>query len=80
MKGVISVLLISGVLTSHAVLAACPTTLPEQFYSDCMIAEGSGETFPNADYVYLEQYMAWKDQSERVEIDTRLQISKDDIR
>jgi rhodanese-related sulfurtransferase len=60
MKKTLFLLATTSTLMAQAAFAECPRTLPMQFYQDCIITEGAGDTFPSPDYAYLEQYMAWK--------------------
>jgi hypothetical protein len=44
---------------SNVVIADCPDTMPGQLLEDCIVAEGSGSTFPNSTYAHMDEYQEW---------------------
>jgi hypothetical protein len=52
-------LFISTITASGLAIADCSNSMPEQLLDDCIVYEGSGESFPTSDYAYMDQYQDW---------------------
>lgn len=50
----------AAALVAGCANAACPGDLPLQMLEDCIVVEGSGDSFPNPDYAYMKQYQEWR--------------------
>ncbi len=63
---------------SNVLMADCPDTMPVQLLEDCIVAEGSGSSFPNSTYANMELYQDWlkTQQPEQAEKPNRLAESK----
>jgi hypothetical protein len=48
-----------GILASSMAMADCPSTMPVQLLSDCIMNENAGHSFPASDYVYMDLYQDW---------------------
>jgi len=46
-------------LFSGIAKADCPDDMPLNILEDCIVAEGSGGSFPNETYSNLEEYNEW---------------------
>lgn len=50
---------VSAALAAGVANASCSIDMPSQFLEDCVVVEGSGNSFPNPTYAYMRQYKAW---------------------
>lgn len=47
-------------MTAGVANASCSSDMPTQIWKDCIVVEGSGESFPNETYWNIAQYEEWQ--------------------